>query len=244
MCGSCLSLSQRGSSSDPCPTCGSTSYAEVSADDHIIGFSSHSLPCPGCFRPDQPVVFRGWSRVWGLLFWASEQRRAAYLCRNCAQRETIASLLFTALLGWWSIPSFFFYGPRATYFNWRSVFTPPAYPGDWGAISVEEFLHDMRRESQEPVVDGIEDSPLRFLSASEQELVLRSSGLYELLEVARSSNESEIRAAYRAKAKAYHPDVTGPDPHSVNLMVEINQAWEVLGSHKLRQAYDWLEENR
>lgn len=244
LCGSCVSLSERADGSEPCPSCGSSSYAEV-ADDHIVGFSAHSFPCPGCFRADRPVFFRGWSRVWGLLFWVSEQRRAAYLCRDCAQRETITSLLFTAILGWWSIPSFLFYAPRATYFNWRSVFASPAEPGEWGAIPLEEFLYDLKSEAQqEPVVDDIDDSPLRFLSHSEQQLVLRCSGLYELLEVPRTADASAIKAAYRAKAKAYHPDATGPDPHAVHVMVEINQAWEVLGTPKLRAAYDWLEEHR
>lgn len=244
LCGSCASITERTRSTDKCPQCGSSVRALLQ-HEYIVGFSPGSLPCPNCYRSDQEVVFRGWSRVWALLFWAWEQRRAAYLCADCARQETAINLVFTALLGWWSIPSFFFYAPRATYYNWRAAFRSPTSPGDWGAVHVGEFLHEERQEQQPPVPPSdFDDSPLRFLTAAEQELLLRVSALYELLQVSPAATRSEIKAAYRAQAKAYHPDVTGPDPAAVQMMVEINQAWEILGSEKLREAYDWLEARR
>lgn len=241
-CGVCASVGESANGS--CPECGATTLANVDANGYVVGFTPGSLPCPDCGRVDQPIQFRGWSRTFGFVVWVREQRRAAYLCPDCSRKETTINLLLTALFGWWSFPSFFFYGPRSTYHNWRAVSRPPSAPGDWGAIHVEEFLHI--RQTQMPEVEvPIEESPLRDLSESQRDLVLRSIGLYELLQVPAAAPRGEIHAAYRSRAKEFHPDMRDTSDHEVlQKMILINQAWEVLGTPNLRAAYDWLEANR
>lgn len=49
------------------------------------------------------------------------------------------SLAYTGLLGWWGFFGAFFWTPRATYHNWRAVWSPPRKPLDWGARPVAEL---------------------------------------------------------------------------------------------------------
>jgi curved DNA-binding protein CbpA len=180
------------------------------------------------------------------LIWARESRRSAYLCENCSHLEAAKALFFTALLGWLSIPSWLFMGWRSTYINWRSAFSPPSSPLIWGALSVDEFV-EMMTESDEAYEAALADeviasSPLQFLTEAQQRTVLSASQLYELLDVPSSASVEEIRGAFRAQARADHPDLN--EGSSTARMVRINEAWEVLGSETMRGAYDWLEAQR
>lgn len=58
--------------------------------------------------------------------------------------------------------------------------------------------------------------------------------LYEVLQVRRGADAEVIRAAYRALARANHPDFGG----SPERMARINDAWAVLGNPERRAAYD------
>jgi curved DNA-binding protein CbpA len=58
--------------------------------------------------------------------------------------------------------------------------------------------------------------------------------LYEVLQVHRRAEPEVIRAAYRALARKYHPDFGGTPAR----MVELNEAWGVLGDDIRRAAYD------
>lgn len=57
---------------------------------------------------------------------------------------------------------------------------------------------------------------------------------YEVLQVHRRAEPEVIRAAFRALARKYHPDFGG-DSHR---MVEITEAYAILGNHERRAAYD------
>jgi hypothetical protein len=59
---------------------------------------------------------------------------------------------------------------------------------------------------------------------------------YDVLGVARAATADELRAAYRARARAHHPDAGG-DPA---LFRRVNVAWRVLGDPDRRRAYDHL----
>ena len=59
---------------------------------------------------------------------------------------------------------------------------------------------------------------------------------YEVLQVAPSADETVVRAAYRALAHRYHPDVAGPDGES--RMRELNAAWQIIGDPERRAVYD------
>lgn len=58
---------------------------------------------------------------------------------------------------------------------------------------------------------------------------------YAILQVDPRAEAEVIRAAHRALARKYHPDVSGG---SEARMVAINQAWAVLGTPRDRRAYD------
>lgn len=51
---------------------------------------------------------------------------------------------------------------------------------------------------------------------------------YKVLGVSRSATAEEIKRAYRAKAKQYHPDLHPNDPTAAQKMNEINEAYDML----------------
>ncbi|MDR1979236.1 MAG: J domain-containing protein [Synergistaceae bacterium] len=65
---------------------------------------------------------------------------------------------------------------------------------------------------------------------------------YEILGVARTASQDEIRKAYRKLAKKYHPDVS-KDKGSDARYKEINEAYEVLKDPDKRVKYDTLGPN-
>ena len=60
---------------------------------------------------------------------------------------------------------------------------------------------------------------------------------YEVLGIDRSASKDEIRKAYRKLARQYHPDVN-KNGDAEERFKEINEAYEILGDDKTRQAYD------
>lgn len=66
---------------------------------------------------------------------------------------------------------------------------------------------------------------------------------YETLGVVPDSPAGEIRQAYLAAARAFHPDFhvnadTATRQANAELMQQLNEAWEVVGDPTSRQAYD------
>src|SRR3954454_4368032 len=60
---------------------------------------------------------------------------------------------------------------------------------------------------------------------------------YELLGVARTATEAEIKKAFRAKARELHPDVS-ENPEAEPLFKEVAEAYEVLSDTERRELYD------
>jgi molecular chaperone DnaJ len=61
---------------------------------------------------------------------------------------------------------------------------------------------------------------------------------YEILGVAKSANESEIKKAYRKLALKYHPDKNPDDKTAEEKFKEAAEAYEVLSNTEKRQRYD------
>jgi curved DNA-binding protein CbpA len=67
---------------------------------------------------------------------------------------------------------------------------------------------------------------------------------YELLGVDPNANLKEIKAAYYAAVKKYHPDID-PRPSAHDLMIVLTRAYRVLGDPDHRRAYDlWLGQRK
>lgn len=61
---------------------------------------------------------------------------------------------------------------------------------------------------------------------------------YEVLGIARSANEQEIKSAYRKMAMQHHPDRNPDDPHAEEKFKECTEAYSVLIDGEKRQRYD------
>ena len=66
---------------------------------------------------------------------------------------------------------------------------------------------------------------------------------YEVLGVAKTATEDEIKTAYRKLARKYHPDVNPGDKSAEDKFKEINEAYEVLSDADKRKRYDALGPN-
>lgn len=53
---------------------------------------------------------------------------------------------------------------------------------------------------------------------------------YKVLGISRDATKEEIKKAYRAKAKEYHPDLHPDDPQAAEKMNEINEAYDMLNN--------------
>jgi len=60
---------------------------------------------------------------------------------------------------------------------------------------------------------------------------------YDVLGVAKTASEAEIKAAFRRLAKKYHPDQS-KEPKAKERFAEVGSAYEILGDDKKRKAFD------
>lgn len=62
--------------------------------------------------------------------------------------------------------------------------------------------------------------------------------LYEVLGLTSSATDEDIRRAYKALAKKYHPDLNQGSPQAETAFKAVGRAWEVLGDPAKRAQYD------
>ncbi len=61
---------------------------------------------------------------------------------------------------------------------------------------------------------------------------------YDVLGVARSASEAEMKSAYRKLAMKFHPDRNPDDPEAERNFKELNEAYDILKDQQKRAAYD------
>lgn len=66
---------------------------------------------------------------------------------------------------------------------------------------------------------------------------------YQVLGVAKTATEKDIKSAYRKLARKYHPDVNPNDPEAEKQFKQVNEANEVLSDPEKRKKYDKYGEN-
>ncbi len=66
---------------------------------------------------------------------------------------------------------------------------------------------------------------------------------YNVLGVARTASEKDVRAAYRRLARKLHPDVNPGDDAAAGRFKQVNEAYEVLSDGKTRKDYDEFGDN-
>jgi len=69
-------------------------------------------------------------------------------------------------------------------------------------------------------------------------MATRNRDYYEALGVSRDASETEIKKAFRARARELHPDVNPGDAEAEARFKEVAEAYEVLSNPETRQAYD------
>ncbi|MBN1625520.1 MAG: J domain-containing protein [Deltaproteobacteria bacterium] len=61
-----------------------------------------------------------------------------------------------------------------------------------------------------------------------------------MLDVDKEATAEDIKKSYRRLAMKYHPDINGNDPDGVELLKEINEAYDILGNESKRRQYDFI----
>ena len=61
---------------------------------------------------------------------------------------------------------------------------------------------------------------------------------YEVLGISKDASESEIKSAFRKKAKEYHPDLNKDNPEAEEKFKEVQEAYSVLSDSSKKQMYD------
>ncbi|MEK4628194.1 DnaJ domain-containing protein [Solibacillus sp. FSL R7-0682] len=66
---------------------------------------------------------------------------------------------------------------------------------------------------------------------------------YDTLAVSKDASQDQIKLAYRALSKKYHPDVNGGSKDAEKIFLEVQEAYTILKNKTSREEYDLKLEN-
>ena len=117
----------------------------------------------------------------------------------------------------------------------QSAFIGPAVPRRGGSsVGAAAAAPHHHKQQQRPAAVAAVSSQRRCAS-----IVCQEVDFYSELGVGRTASEGEIKKAYRAAARKWHPDVNS-EPGAKEKFQTINEAYQVLSDPTMRQRYDQL----
>ncbi|TMW65342.1 hypothetical protein Poli38472_007984 [Pythium oligandrum] len=87
-------------------------------------------------------------------------------------------------------------------------------------------------QNEKPVVSGVSDTECRAMEH------LDSDDYFEVLGLARTATEADVKKAYRKLAIQWHPDKNRSDPKAEEYFKKIAEAYEVLSDPEKRRVYE------
>jgi hypothetical protein len=125
-------------SDEACYRCGSTARAEVDDRNAVVAWMGDpSQRCPECGQHADPLLFRRYRRVVGMVILDSIHNRAGYFCEACRKRLFKQHIGLTVLLGWWGVLALVMRNPYAIAVNLKSLWAPPRNAKKYGAVTLE-----------------------------------------------------------------------------------------------------------
>ena len=115
----------------------------------------------------------------------------------------------------------------------QSAFIGPAVPQRGGSsVGAAAAAPHHHKQQQRPAAVAAVSSQRRCAS-----IVCQEVDFYSELGVGRTASEGDIKKAYRAAARKWHPDVNS-EPGAKEKFQTINEAYQVLSDPTMRQRYD------
>jgi DnaJ-like protein len=239
LCTNCLHHDDR--KIEHCPSCGAEEFAKLNSKGYVTELPAGAgMPCQGCLEVGRPLKLRYYRHVVGMAFADRIYGTAGYFCASCRHRQFGKHLGLTLLLGWWGMIALWFRNPYAIVTNLWALAAPPFDAGRLGAMNVNEIRADAREQQRLADVYTSMPSWFEHIEEDEIELILTDRDYYTTLRIERTAGHHEIKTAWREQVKLHHPDTAGAGSH--DRMVEINDAYKVLGDQRLRHAYDHQNE--
>ena len=119
-----------------CYRCGSTARADVDDRNAVVAWMGDpSQRCSECGQHGDPLLFRRYRRVVGMVILDTIHTRAGYFCEECRKRLFKQHLGLTLALGWWGAFALVARNPYAIAVNLKALSKPPRNARKYGAVA-------------------------------------------------------------------------------------------------------------
>ena len=243
LCVTCLHVDDR--SVGHCPSCGESAFAKATKNGDLVAVPAEAgMPCQSCFETERELKLRLLPTGGGHVLHGSHLGGSRLLLRlvsSQALREEHGLHVDSWVVGSLRL---LFRNPYAIVVNLWALARPPFGAGEFGAMNANEIKATAARDQErdQRLADVYMRMPGWMESLTDRDIdrILANVKYYEVLGVTDAASHREVKVAWRELVKTHHPDRAGPEGHE--RLVEINDAWKVLGDERLRHAYDHREE--